>query len=224
MDEVGRGINRSRGANHQHQRGAVDLALDAVHLQRNLAEEDDVRAQTRATGAAADLSQIAIDCVVLDRRTAAIALAARLRQLAMQVHQARGAGALMQVVDILGAEKEAVAEALLKLRERKMRGVGLGLLRGRAARGVELPHQRRGCAPRLGRADILDGMAPAHKPSEARKVGRPLSALMPAPVSTKTRSLAAMEMADIYMIKFSPRSRSRWLIAPFSPLPAGARS
>jgi hypothetical protein len=35
---------------------------------------------------------------------------------------------------------------------------------------------------------------PAHKPSEARKVGNPLSALMPAPVKTKTRSSVAIEI------------------------------
>src|SRR5258708_2567228 len=33
---------------------------------------------------------------------------------------------------------------------------------------------------------------PAHNPSEARKVGNPLSALMPAPVSTNNRSSAAI--------------------------------
>jgi len=35
---------------------------------------------------------------------------------------------------------------------------------------------------------------PAHNPSEARKVGNPLSALMPAPVKTKTRSSVAIEI------------------------------
>src|SRR3974390_1139111 len=35
---------------------------------------------------------------------------------------------------------------------------------------------------------------PAHSPSSARKVGRPLSALMPAPVSTKTLSPLPTDM------------------------------
>src|ERR1035441_3237119 len=41
---------------------------------------------------------------------------------------------------------------------------------------------------------------PAHRPSEARKVGKPLSALMPAPVRTKTRSDGLMEI--VLMICF----------------------
>src|ERR1700676_3916951 len=38
---------------------------------------------------------------------------------------------------------------------------------------------------------------PAHNSSEARNVARPLSALMPAPVRTKMRSLGLIEIVDI---------------------------
>jgi hypothetical protein len=43
-------------------------------------------------------------------------------------------------------------------------------------------------------------LCPAHNPSEARKVGNPLSALIPAPVSTNTRSSALIEI--VLMINF----------------------
>ena len=57
----------------------------------------------------------------------------------------------------------------------------------RAPLRIKLPDQRRILLQRLGRAHVST-RCPAHSPSEARKVASPLSALIPAPVRTKTRS------------------------------------
>ena len=80
-------------------------------------------------------------------------------QFAVHVDEANGAGALVQVVHVLGAEKEAVADALLKFGKREVGRIGLGLCCRGAARGVELPDQRRIALPGIGSADILDAIA-----------------------------------------------------------------
>jgi len=102
--------------------------LDAVHGERNLAEEDDVRAEAGTADAAADLVQTAINAVVFNRGAAAVGFATGFGEFAVHVNQAPGSGALVEIVDILGAEKEAVAEAAFQLRQGEVRGIGLGLL------------------------------------------------------------------------------------------------
>ncbi len=69
------------------------------------------------------------------------------------------AGALVQVVDILRAEKKAAGELRFKFGERDVRGVGLGFCAVGAARGIELPDQR-GIAPQcVGCADFFNAVA-----------------------------------------------------------------
>ncbi len=48
---------------------------------------------------------------------------------------------------------------------------------------------------------------PAHSPSDARNVGSPLSALMPAPVSTNTRSSAEIEILLMVIFRMEWRQR-----------------
>ena len=143
MDEAGRGIDGARCADDDHQRGFGDLALDARHFERNLAEEDDVRAQAAAAGAAADLVEARVDGAVFDGRAAALALAAGFGQLAVHVDEIPRAGALVQVVDVLRAEKIAAGELRFKLGEGDVRGIGLGFRVIGAALGVERPDTSR---------------------------------------------------------------------------------
>jgi hypothetical protein len=75
------------------------------------------------------------------------------------VDETYGAGSLVQVVDILGAKKEAVAESFFELGESEVGGVGLGGLGGSAAGGVELPDQGGIAVPSFGGAYVLDTMA-----------------------------------------------------------------
>ena len=64
----------------------------------------------------------------------------------------------MQIVHILRAEKKAIAELRLKLRQRNVRRIRLRLRALLAPLRVELPHQRRIQLQRLGRAHILNAM------------------------------------------------------------------
>src|SRR5271170_274218 len=54
VNEVSGGVNHSRSADDEQHRAAINLALDAVHLQRNLAEPDNVRTSARAASATRD--------------------------------------------------------------------------------------------------------------------------------------------------------------------------
>ena len=76
MDEVGRWIHVARSANHHHQRGFFDLALDAAHFKRHFPKEDDMRTQAAAARASANLVEAGVDCAVFDGRRSALVFAA----------------------------------------------------------------------------------------------------------------------------------------------------
>ena len=80
-----------------------------------------------------------VDGVVFDGRAAAVALAVGHVEFAVHVEEADGAGALVQVVHILRAEEEAVADLFLEVGEGEVGGIGLGFGSVGAAFGVELP-------------------------------------------------------------------------------------
>ena len=72
---------------------------------------------------------------------------------------AAGTSTLMQVIDGLGAEIEAVAHPLLDLCQRTGGSIGLcgqGIL---ATHGVETPDEFPVGVPRLGRRDFLNAVA-----------------------------------------------------------------
>ena len=68
-----------------------------------------------------------------------VASAAGLEETAVHVVDAVGAGALVEVVYVLGAEVEAVAESFFDFCEGFVGGVGLGGEGVAAALGVEAP-------------------------------------------------------------------------------------
>ena len=111
VDETGGGVDGAGGADDEHQGGVVDLSADAVHLVGNLTEEDDVGTESASAGAATYIGEARVKRVVFDRRPAAVALAVSLHEFAVHVEKAEGAGAFVEVVDVLRAEEEAVADA-----------------------------------------------------------------------------------------------------------------
>jgi len=137
----------------------MNLLLDAIHAEGHFAEEDNVRTEAATADAVAYFVQAAIGGVVFDWRTTAIALATGFCQFSMHVEKADRTGTLMQVVDILGAEKEAFAKAMFEFGQGEVGGVWLGLLCGEAASRIELPNQAGIALPCFWSADILDPMA-----------------------------------------------------------------
>ena len=85
--------------------------------------------------------------------------AAGLEEAAVHVVDAARTGALVQVVDVLGAEVEAVAELLLDVCQGFVGGVGLRGESIAATHGVEAPDERGVSFPGFGRGDLFDTMA-----------------------------------------------------------------
>ena len=108
IDEAGSGIYGAGGADDEEDGGAVEFAVDGVHVERDFAEPDDVRADGGVAGFAnGEIVGVLIEGLVGEVfvRTSA----AGLEEAAVHVVDAVGAGALVEVVYVLGAEVEAVA-------------------------------------------------------------------------------------------------------------------
>ena len=88
-----------------------------------------------------NLGETLVNCAVFNRGMPALLFAAGFGQFAVHVHQPTRTSALMQIVNILRAEKESIAELPLKIGKRHMRGIRIRFLTLRPSLGVELPHQ-----------------------------------------------------------------------------------
>ena len=109
---------------------------------------------------------------------------------------AKRTAALMQVIHVLRAQIKTVAQLLLDLCQGHVRGIRLGPERVAAAHGIEPPHQFGIRVPGLGRCNLIHPIS-VPQPPGPRKVASPLSAEIPAPVSTKNRSCEVRIMARL---------------------------
>ena len=101
----------------------------------------------------------------------------------MHMDQPLGAGTLMQIVDILRDQQQLARPFGIQPGERAMRRIGLDRAELRAPRVIESMHQL-GIAAKASGVATSSTLWPSHSPSGPRKVARPLSAEMPAPVRT----------------------------------------
>jgi hypothetical protein len=101
---------------------AVERAVDPIELERQLAEPDDVRAQTIPTGAGGGVMRIAEILAPVLHRLAGDA--AGPKELAVHVDQIARAGALVQAFDVLGHDQHLARPAPLEFGERHMCGIG----------------------------------------------------------------------------------------------------
>ena len=108
VDEAGGGVDGAGGAYDEEDGGAVELVVDGVHVEGDFAEPDDVGTD----GGAALAAGGEVFCIVVEGLVGEWLVAtdaAGLEEAAVHVVDAVGAGALVEVVDVLGAEVEAVA-------------------------------------------------------------------------------------------------------------------
>ncbi len=103
----------------------------------------------------------------------------------------------MQIVYVLCAKKEAVAEFCLKLRQCNVRGIRLCIRALLSPFGIELPHQRRVPLQCIRRANILNPM-PCPKAHPTRETSATRSPR--APVNTNTRSVGEIRIVDIIVL------------------------
>ena len=108
------------GADGHEEITALHGVVDAIQVQGQLAEPDDVGAHPAclAGGAAAGLIH-----VPRPRVDGAAAEAAASHQLAVHVQELPGAGAVVQVIHILGDQEEGPGPGALQPRQGEVRGV-----------------------------------------------------------------------------------------------------
>ena len=107
-DESRGGIDRARRADNDQDRGAIELAVDTFHVERDFPEPDDVR--TNGSAALWACGKVGRGFVERCVREGHIAVhASRLKEGSVHVMDAAGTSALVEVIDVLGAEIEAVA-------------------------------------------------------------------------------------------------------------------
>src|SRR5260370_1164819 len=124
MYESRGGIDGARGAYNKEDSGAVEFPVDAFHVERNFAEPDDMRTDGRAAIRAPGK----VGCGLIQRliRAGQVAVhAPRLEERSVHVMDAMGTGALVKVVDVLGAEIEPDAQLPFDLSEGDVGSVGL---------------------------------------------------------------------------------------------------
>ena len=199
MDKACGRMHCAGGAHDNEDGAAIDLSRDARHFERNFAEPDNVRAQTGTAAAARDFGHGIVTFTILYYARAAVRFATRLEKLSVHVDHVAGAAAFMQIIHILGAEKQAAADFLLQLSERIVGRVGMAGEAFYSALRIELPDEFRVRIQASGVATVST-LCPAHSPSLSRKVFSPLSALMPAPVRTATRSSGWISMVACIVI------------------------
>jgi len=108
VDEASGGIHGAGGAYDEKDGCTIELAVDGVHVEGDFAEPDDVGADwgSALTAFRKGLGGFVEGCV---GEGLIAASAAGLEERAVHVVDALGPGALVQVIDVLGAEVEAVA-------------------------------------------------------------------------------------------------------------------
>jgi len=162
VDEAGGGIDGAGGAYDEEDGGAVELVVDRVHIKGDFAEPDDVWTDGGVAGFA-DGEGFGVFVEGVVGEALAGAGAAGLEEGAVHVVDAVRAGALVEVVDVLGAEVEVVGvyfgEVLFDLGESFVGGVRLGGEGVAAALGVETPDEFGVGLPGFGGGDLFDAVA-----------------------------------------------------------------
>ncbi len=155
--QAGCRIDIERSPDYQHNvRGGHDV-YRFLNLRHRLSEKHDVRAELIAIGRL--VAQIHLLVAYVEHLRFGVGLVidadlrADLRRLAVKVHDLRGAGSFVQIVNVLRDDSHFVV--LLQSGNREMRGVRLGLRELLAQTVVESEHQRAVPVPPFDRRNFL---------------------------------------------------------------------
>jgi len=157
VNEAGGGVYGARCSHDEQNGSAVEFAIDGFEIEGNLAEPDDVGANRGSAVLTSGQGGSFVDGIVLECDLAASA--SGLKEGSVHVVNAVGAGALVEVIDVLGAEIEAIAQPLFYFGKAEVSGVGFGPEGVATAHGVETPDEFRVGLPRLGSRDLFDTVA-----------------------------------------------------------------
>ena len=154
LHEARRRVDVARGADRDEEVAAGELEGDAVHLEGHLVEPHHVGAHGAHRAAAA--ARRVEPQVAAPGHHRVAARAAGLEHLAVHVDDALVAGALVQVVDVLGHHQHRARVLALELGQGMVGGVGPGLDQVDPTGVVELVHEGRVAGEALGRRHLLE--------------------------------------------------------------------
>jgi len=107
--KTGGGLDGARGADGEENSALVERGEDFVEMEGSFAEPADVRPDLSSAGAARDFDRGFIKVGVVEGCTGT-GVATALEEFAVHVEDAAGAGLLVEIVDILRAEKETILQ------------------------------------------------------------------------------------------------------------------
>jgi len=173
-------IDMPRTANHDEQVGFFNCRVNCFHLHRHFSEPNDIVAQALRDCTALTVKEFITKISLLHPYlTASALLTTKCFETPMHMDGAFIARSFMKVIDILRNEREVIRLGC-KGCKRLVRSVRLNFKQLTASGLIKPPN---GVATSSIRCS-------SHKPSPSRKVRKPDSAEIPAPVKTTTRCCA----------------------------------
>src|ERR1700757_4649134 len=126
-------------------------------MEGSFAEPADVRPDLAAAGAAGNFGWTFVEIDVIEGRKRA-GVAAAFEELTVHMKDAAGTGLLVEIVDILGAEKKTIGDGVFESSECEVARIGFGGGGNAAAHGVEIPDEAMVVTPGIWRGDVLEAV------------------------------------------------------------------
>jgi len=158
-NKAGGWLDHARRSDSHEDRAFAQCAEDAIQVERHFAEPTDVWANPSAAAAPWKFGWRIVGIRVMKQRSVA-SITAALEKLAVHVDGALRPCLLMQVINVLRAEKHVFLQLLFELCKCGVRRVRLCRSRDTTAHGIELPYERGIATPRVGRGDFFDPVVP----------------------------------------------------------------
>lgn len=149
-----RGLDGAGSADGKKNSAVIESEKNTIEFEGSFPEPADVRADGSATGAARKFEGRLVEGRIVERRAGA-GIATALEKFTMHVNDAAGAGLLVEIVDVLGAEEKTIREGAFQSGESEMPGIRFGGSSNAATHGIEIPDEARIAAPGVRGGDVF---------------------------------------------------------------------
>lgn len=153
--KVGGGLDGPGSADGEEERSAVEGRENLLEVKGSFAEPADVRANLAAALAAGNAVGLFVELRVFEGREGA-RVAAGFKKFAVHMDDARRARLFVEIVDVLRAEEEAIAELPAESGDGLVGGIRHGGRGDAAAHGIEIPDEAGIAAPGLRRSNVFE--------------------------------------------------------------------
>jgi hypothetical protein len=155
--ETGGWLDGAGCADGEENAALVESGEDLVEMEWGFAEPADVGTDFSAAGTMRNFGVGFVEVSVFERRPRT-GVAAALEEFSVHVEDTAGAGLLVEIVDILRAEKETILERVFQSGQSEVGRIRLGRGGDAAAHGIKIPDEARVAAPGVGRGDLFEAI------------------------------------------------------------------